>query len=124
PGSPSWVSCRQGQGIFLSFLPKLRGHAGAGFPPSLTSPAFFAKTMSADTPGPKRKRHTGKIIALSLLLILLLAAYFVYNNFNRLVSEALIKSFDSNIVSDVYELKFEKLRINVLEGSVRVVNVV
>lgn len=47
----------------------------------------------------------------------------LYNNFNRLLSEALLKSFNTSIVSDVYELKFENLRVNVFEGSIRVFKV-
>ena len=65
----------------------------------------------------------GRTIVLSVILILITAAIFFYNNFNRLLSEALLKSFNTSIVSDVYELKFEKLRVNVLNGSIQVLNV-
>ena len=34
-----------------------------------------------------------------------------------------MKSFDASIVSDVYELKFEELRVNIFEGSIRLFNV-
>ena len=50
--------------------------------------------------------------------------FYVSRNLNRLVSEALIKGFNSNAISDVYELKFEKLRINIFAGNIRVFNVV
>ena len=36
----------------------------------------------------------------------------------------MLKSFESNIISDVYELKFEKLSVNLFDGDVRVHNVV
>lgn len=71
----------------------------------------------------KSKRPIKKIIALSFLVILSIAGILLYNNFNRLLSVALVKGFDSNVISDVYELKFEKLRINLFEGSVRIFNV-
>jgi len=49
-----------------------------------------------------------------------LTALYLYNNYNRLISEALMKSFNSNIASDVYELKFKKLNINFLAGNIKV----
>ena len=81
-------------------------------------------TLNTDPESPKKKPPVKRIIAGSIFIVLAVASFFVYNNFNRLLSEALITNFNSNIVSDVYELKFEKLRVNFLEGSVRVVNVV
>ncbi len=51
------------------------------------------------------------------------AAYLLYNNFNQLLSNALKKSFEASILSEVYELNFEDLRVNVLEGSIQVYNV-
>jgi hypothetical protein len=47
----------------------------------------------------------------------------VYQNFNRLLSEALMKTFNTHIISDVYELKFRNLRVDVFEGSIRVMDV-
>jgi hypothetical protein len=58
-----------------------------------------------------------------LIVILLASGYLLYRNFNRLLSDALTKSFDSSILSEVYELKFENLRVNVLEGNIQVFNV-
>lgn len=40
-----------------------------------------------------------------------------------MISEALMKSFNSNIASDVYELKFKKLNVNFFVGSIRVSDV-
>jgi hypothetical protein len=40
-----------------------------------------------------------------------------------LLSEALLKSFNSTIASEVYELKFENLRVNLIDRSIRVFNV-
>src|SRR6476469_6405411 len=57
-------------------------------------------------------------------IIIAVVAVFVYNNFNRLLSRALIKNFNSSIISEVYELKFEKLSVNLLEGDIKVYNVV
>src|SRR6478736_3513828 len=72
---------------------------------------------------PKKKKWFGvRILLIAILSILFLAGFFLYINVNRLLSEALLKSFNSNIISDVYELKFEKLTINPLERSLRVYN--
>lgn len=71
----------------------------------------------------KKKRPIKLIIWLFLLTLLGGGGFFVYSNFNRLLSEALLRTFNSNIISDVYELKFEKLRVNILQGSIRVNNV-
>ena len=60
----------------------------------------------------KRKRSLKRTllwVTAVFLIIIVVVAVFVYNNFNRLLSDALIKNFNSSIVSDVYELKFEKL---------------
>lgn len=72
----------------------------------------------------KRKWSGRRIAAVSLLTVLAIIGVLLYSNFNRLVSEAVMWSFNSNIISDVYELKFEKLRVNVFKGDVRVVDVV
>lgn len=69
------------------------------------------------------KRRRFKIISGITFLVLVAGGFFLYNNFNRLLSEALLRSFNSSIVSDVYELKFEKLRLNLFERSIHVFNV-
>lgn len=79
--------------------------------------------MKTDDSPKKRKWSVLRIVLISLVIILLAAAYLLYNNFNRLLSDALKKSFDSSILSEVYELSFENLRVNVLEGSIQVYNV-
>lgn len=73
--------------------------------------------------GATRKWPVFRIILVSVLLILTLAGVYLYNNFNRLLSEALLKSFNSTIASEVYELKFENLRVNLIDRSIRVFNV-
>src|SRR6478736_4827239 len=75
----------------------------------------------------KKKHSLKKIIlwaAAVLFVIIVVAGVFIYNNFNRLLTIALIKNFNSSMVSDVYELKFEKLSVNLLEGNIKVYNVV
>ncbi len=62
-------------------------------------------------------------ILVSFLVILIIASIFLYRNYNRLISESLIKSYNSSIAADVYELKFEKLHVNFIEGSIKLVNV-
>lgn len=75
------------------------------------------------TDSKKKKWSTGRIIALSIFIVLIASGAYLYTNFNRLLSDALMKSFNSSVISDVYELKFENLRVNLFEGSIRVFNV-
>jgi hypothetical protein len=58
-----------------------------------------------------------------LFIILSTGATFLYFNFNRLLSDALRKNFNATLISDVYELKFEKLSVNFLMGNISVHNV-
>ena len=55
--------------------------------------------------------------------MIIAGGFIVYNNLNRILTKALINSFNSNIASDVYELKFEDLSVNILAGDVKVYNV-
>lgn len=59
-------------------------------------------------------------ILAALLIVLCAGVLFIYTNFNRLLSEALMKNFNSGIVSDVYELKFKGLNVNIFSGSIKV----
>jgi hypothetical protein len=78
-------------------------------------------------PEKKKKRHLFRKIAFWVIGItfVTLAAltFYVSRNFNKLLSEALIKGFNSNVISDVYELKFEKLRTNLFTGNIKVFNI-
>ena len=74
----------------------------------------------------KRKGHVKRIIlriTVVFFLILIAGLVFLYYNLNRILTNALTKSFNSNIISDVYELKFEKLSVNFFAGNVSVYNV-
>jgi len=59
----------------------------------------------------------------SIFLIVVIGTIFIYNNFNQLLSDALMKSFNANITSDVYELKFHNLRVNPMLGNIVVKDV-
>ena len=78
-------------------------------------------------PEPKKKRHLFRRIlfwSMAIIIVILSAAtFYVSHNLNRLISEAIMKGFNSNVISDVYELKFEKLRVNIFTGNIRVLNV-
>src|SRR6186997_1804962 len=71
----------------------------------------------------ERKRSFKKKILRIILVILIAGSVFLYYRLNQLLTNALSKSFDENITSDVYELKFEKLSVNLLKGDVEVYNV-
>ena len=75
----------------------------------------------------KKKHPIRKVILwtlASLFVILSIAAIYITRNFNQLLTDALLKNFNSALISDVYELKFEKLRVNLLQGNIKVFNVV
>lgn len=59
-----------------------------------------------------------------LFIALITSGIFLYNNFNRLLSDALIKSFNSSLISDVYELKFKDLNVNLALGNIKVNDVI
>jgi hypothetical protein len=73
------------------------------------------------------KKHPKRRIMLwiigSIFILISIGALFLYNNFNRLLSDALMKSFNSSQISDVYELKFNKLQVNFLLGNIVVKDV-
>lgn len=82
--------------------------------------------MKTATTGVGKKRSVKRIItwiAGVFLLILSGVGVFLYYNFNQLLSGSLKESFNSNLISDVYELKFEKLSVNFLTGNISVHNV-
>lgn len=78
------------------------------------------------TPSPKQdlKRTSKKrLIWVSLFGILSIAILFFYINFNRILSDALKKAFESTLMAEVYELQFENLRVNPLVGTISVMEV-
>ncbi len=83
--------------------------------------------MSVTNPVPDsttvKKKRWPFILAIFLVVVTGGGLIF-YFNFNKILAEALKQSFENNIISDVYELKFEKLYVNFLDGDIRVSNVV
>jgi hypothetical protein len=82
--------------------------------------------LKTGTSNQKKKHRVRKIVLWTigvLLVIVIAGGFFLYHNLNRILTDALNKSFNSNIASDVYELKFEKLSVNFLAGDVKVHNV-
>jgi hypothetical protein len=83
--------------------------------------------MEAEPSITKKKRPIRKFLLWStgiILFILILATIYITRNFNQILTDALMKTFNSSVVSDVYELKFDKLRVNIFAGNIRVFNVV
>jgi hypothetical protein len=58
-----------------------------------------------------------------LFIILCAGGIMVYMNFNKLLSEAIRKNFNNNLISDVYELKFDGLGVNLVTGNISIHNV-
>jgi hypothetical protein len=82
--------------------------------------------MQTEKTKTKRKHPVRKIILwiVAVFFILLIAGVgWIYINIDRLLTNALNKGFNANLISDVYELKFEKLSANILTGTVKVYNV-
>ncbi len=74
-----------------------------------------------------KKWHARKLVLWGLLALIVISSvvtFFVLRNFNQLLANALMRSYDSNIISDVYELRFKKLKVNIFEGNIQVLNVV
>lgn len=71
-----------------------------------------------------KRKHWGLKIAGVLLLLVFVAAFFLHYNLNSLLSNALHNSFNNSSVSDVYELKFEDLSVNIFEKNIKVYRVV
>jgi len=71
-----------------------------------------------------RKRPIRKIILWSIISVVVCFSVYAFWSFNQILANALQRSFNSNAISDVYELKFEKLRINIFQGNITVKNVV
>lgn len=65
-----------------------------------------------------------KIFVLVVLAALIAGSTYVYFGFNRLISNAITNTFNSNVVSDVYDLSFEHLDINIITGDLRINNVI
>lgn len=72
----------------------------------------------------KGKHPVRKIILWSALVVFVGFSVYAYVNFNQILASALQRSFNSNAFSDVYELKFDKLRVNFFQGNITVKNVV
>jgi len=82
--------------------------------------------MQTGTSHKKRKRPYKKALlsVVAVFFILLVAGIFIiYINLGKLLTNALNKGFNSNVISDVYALQFEKLSVNILTGTVKVYNV-
>ena len=72
---------------------------------------------------PKRKSSFKKYllwITGGPFIVIIITGIILYNNFNRILSDALMKSFNSSLASDVYELKFKNLNVNILKGNIKV----
>jgi hypothetical protein len=80
------------------------------------------EAMNAEPTASKKKWPVWRTIVLTILAVLILATIYVYRNFNNILSKALYSSFNESVISDVYELKFEKLQVNPFTGSIRVFN--
>lgn len=60
------------------------------------------------------------LIVTGLFVCVIIAGLFFHISFNRILSNALVKSFNSTMVSDVYQLKFKNLNVNLFQGNIKV----
>jgi hypothetical protein len=73
-----------------------------------------------------KKKSSLKIILWvigGIILISVVGLFYIYSNLNRLLTNSLNNGFNSNIISDIYELHFDNLDVNIMTGSVKVFNV-
>lgn len=69
----------------------------------------------------KRKWIIGIIVG--ILLIIIVTVFVMYRNLNLLLTNALQSNFQSGLISEVYDLSFENLRVNPLLGNIEVYDV-
>lgn len=79
--------------------------------------------MTESPKTPMKKRTKIGLILLSVFLVFATAGFFVYLNFNKLVSTALRNVYEATQAADMYELTFENLRVNPLVGNISVLDV-
>lgn len=79
--------------------------------------------MTIESDLPTKKWSKTKKVLLALAGVILITGFVIYLNFNSLISKALQKSFESSLVSEVYQLKFENLRLDPFQGNISVYNV-
>lgn len=65
-----------------------------------------------------------RLIVLAVIVILTVVSFYYYKNFNRLISDAIMRSFNANVISDVYDLSFDDLNINIFTKEVKIRHVV
>lgn len=75
-------------------------------------------------PNPPKKRQSKLgLILISVVVVILAAAFIFYLNFNKMLGAALQNVFESSQVADVYELSFDNLRVNPIDGNISVLDV-
>jgi hypothetical protein len=79
--------------------------------------------VSNKAPGKYPRRKIFLSVVAGFFVIAIVAGLLIIQNFNRILSAALMKSFEPSIVSDIYELKFRDLKVNFTLGNIRVKNV-
>jgi hypothetical protein len=76
-----------------------------------------------NTDKPKKRYKRAKIYIGIFLLFVAIALFLLHRNFNFLVTQALKENYERSILSEVYELKFENLNVNLAAGTIKVNNV-
>ena len=82
--------------------------------------------MVQNSEKPEKKSSAKKVILWVsgiIISLIIIVSIFLYINFNRLLSEALMNSFNTSIASDLYELKFKNLNASLVMGNIKVKNV-
>lgn len=72
----------------------------------------------------KISRKVFRMIILAVIVIITVGSFYFYTNFNRLISDAIMRSFNGNVISDVYDLSFDRLNINIFTREVKIRHVV
>ncbi|MFN3996831.1 hypothetical protein [Algoriphagus sp.] len=72
---------------------------------------------------PKKRRSKLGLILISVIILILGAAFIFYLNINKMLAAALHNVFESSQVADVYEMSFRNLRANPIDGDISVLDV-
>ncbi len=71
----------------------------------------------------KPRRFKTRYTWIGIATIISLGLVFTYLNFNKLLTAALYKNFNSSSIAEIYELKFENLSVNFITGNIKVSDV-
>lgn len=68
----------------------------------------------------KKRSFRFRIILIILVVLIGSISIITYQNLNKLIAQAIHRSYNNHAISDVYELSFGKLSVSLFSGNIRV----